>query len=557
MPHPKNGPRFLAAILFIWGMCVMLVLPMGPYGEKVPGNLGDTRLNNYFLEHGYLWISGQVDSYRDASFFYPDPGVMTYSDTHFGTLPFYALFRAAGMTREGAYQWWLIAIFVLNFWTCYWALKKIGASSAGAGIGAFVFTFSLPVASQIVHSQLLPRFLVPIVFYSVWRWVRKRESKSAALFSAALVWQLYCGIYIGMFTLMAAVVFLVVTKTGDIKKSPKDELPKTKPLFSFGFLIIAAAAVFPLVFFYVSSPAGVEGVSREGIMYYMPRLFSYVLPADGSLLWRFLEPVGKYLITTGEQQLFPGALPLCAFVVVAISAIPGLFKYHEEKFKFTFSIVITGAVLILFTLTIAGWSPYLIIGGLPGFSGIRAVSRLILVLLFPFAAASAFAFDHVEEKVSRLCSSPRTVALKILAVVLMAAAFAADQFIPPAHITSYSKTISRARVNNIVESIPPIEEVKSFYYAALDSPDSLIASNIDAMLASQETGLPTVNGYSGRFPVDYFFYDEKDYRDALKHWMLAQDMKREDKSCEANPFDGLVIIEKREKKDLQDHPHEL
>ena len=66
---------------------------MGYDFSRVPGDLGDARFNNYVLEHFYQWISGTVQGYWNAAFFYPYSGTMAFSDTLLGSAPLYALFR--------------------------------------------------------------------------------------------------------------------------------------------------------------------------------------------------------------------------------------------------------------------------------------------------------------------------------------------------------------------------------------------------------------------------------------------------------------------------------
>ncbi len=69
----------------------------------IPGDIGDARLNNYFLEHGYKWLTGQVESFWNAPFFYPTIRTMSLSDNHLGVLPIYALFRFLHFDRETSY----------------------------------------------------------------------------------------------------------------------------------------------------------------------------------------------------------------------------------------------------------------------------------------------------------------------------------------------------------------------------------------------------------------------------------------------------------------------
>jgi hypothetical protein len=49
--------------------------------SRLQTDLGDTRLNNYLLEHGWRWLSGDPDvRLWHPTFFYPAPNALAYSD---------------------------------------------------------------------------------------------------------------------------------------------------------------------------------------------------------------------------------------------------------------------------------------------------------------------------------------------------------------------------------------------------------------------------------------------------------------------------------------------
>jgi hypothetical protein len=84
-----------------------------------PGDLGDGRLNLYFLEHAFKLFNGQLTSYWDAPFMYPEKNVLAYSDNLLGSAPIYALFRWLGYDTFTSYQLWFICLSVLNYTACY------------------------------------------------------------------------------------------------------------------------------------------------------------------------------------------------------------------------------------------------------------------------------------------------------------------------------------------------------------------------------------------------------------------------------------------------------
>jgi hypothetical protein len=58
----------MAIALFAWGLWSFPLALFGPDRSLIPGDLGDSRFNNYILEHFHQWSLGKVPSYWDAPF---------------------------------------------------------------------------------------------------------------------------------------------------------------------------------------------------------------------------------------------------------------------------------------------------------------------------------------------------------------------------------------------------------------------------------------------------------------------------------------------------------
>src|SRR5690349_16580704 len=122
----KAFKKYIFILLLITGIYQVPLRLLGFNFSNIPGDLGDTRFNNYILEHGYLFFTGKLSNYWNAPFLYPEKNVITYSDNLIGTLPLYSLFRFFSMDRETSLQAWVLAIFTLNFLSAYWVFLKLG-----------------------------------------------------------------------------------------------------------------------------------------------------------------------------------------------------------------------------------------------------------------------------------------------------------------------------------------------------------------------------------------------------------------------------------------------
>ena len=193
-------------VIFLLGFWLIVVRPLGPNLSLLPGDLGDTRFNNYILEHDYRWITGQDASLWNAPFFYPYPQTLTFSDNHFGSMFFYDTFRATGLDRETSLQAWYLLSYCLSFVAAAYVLKKLGLKPLAIGMGAFFFTFGLPVLGQENHIQLFYRFCIPLACYAFWQFSQKQRFRQLVLTWFWLVWQFYLSIYMGFFLSLLLVV---------------------------------------------------------------------------------------------------------------------------------------------------------------------------------------------------------------------------------------------------------------------------------------------------------------------------------------------------------------
>jgi len=165
----------------------------------IPGDMGDARFNSVVLEHGYQWLTGKTAQLWSPSFFYPYERVLGLSDNHFGSVWIYSTLRGFGLPREMAYSGWYVFGFLLNFIACGWVLRQAKFSPLASALGAFVFTFALPVLHQEGHAQLVYRFAIPMACFCWYRALVRRDLMSAAqaIFWCAL--QFMCAVYLGVF----------------------------------------------------------------------------------------------------------------------------------------------------------------------------------------------------------------------------------------------------------------------------------------------------------------------------------------------------------------------
>ena len=317
--------------IFLVGFWFIVIQPLGLNLSQMPGDLGDTRFNNYILEHDFRWITGKDPSLWTAPSFYPYPDTLAFSDNFLGSMLFYDIFRWSGLNRESACQAWYLFSFILNFSACVYVLKKIGLKPLAIGAGAFFFTFGLPVLAQENHIQLSYRFCIPLACYALWRFSQERQFKHIVLLIFWWVWQFYLSIYLGYFlSLLLAVAIIGLTFIQERKlidillywpRSIKLAWKRSGLKTNIVYCSVSALLIFGLLALlqpYVLT-SKVYGFSRpwSQVVQQLPRLKSYLI-SDGSEIWHSMSFLTSSVTDSRwEHQLFIG-LPAIILLILGL-----------------------------------------------------------------------------------------------------------------------------------------------------------------------------------------------------------------------------------------------
>jgi hypothetical protein len=490
-------------LLLILGMWLVVLRPLGPHLALVPGDLGDARFNNYILEHFFQWVRGTVGDYWTAPFYYPFPLTTAFSDNLLGSAPFYALFRWVGVDRATAYQGWYILGYLLNFLAAGYVLSRLKLKPLAVGAGAFFFTFGLPLLAQENHVQLLYRFCVPLACYSLWRFTLAPRLKTLIYLGAWLVWQYYLTIYIGIFLSLLLIVLFVLIPCFMPKCTIRQRLavwPRSLiRAWSVAHLsgrisaVIAAAMLglgFVVLIFPYYHATRLYGFSRSwmDVLTKLPVLKSYLL-TDNSQLWGGASSLITNISPRWEHQLFPG-LAVVALVLAGIA-----WRYQTHHRKLAWMHFTAALVLIILTLEVRGFSLYILVYLSPGMDSLRAVTRIMLVVMWPLALFIAWVVDGMLQRLSEQQRWMQAAAYLVVGLLVVESIFY--------NHATYVKADAQARLDALAQQISAVVPVNPILYVAENPQDPSYATEIDAMLLSQQLGWPTLNGYSGNSPPYY------------------------------------------------------
>ena len=199
---------------------VMAHYPMISTGfRRIQTDLGDARLIHYLLEHGYLWAQRDPEhlDFWSPPFFYPVKNAAAYSDLLLSVGPVYWLWRALGASRDVSFGLWMISMSALNYAAGLLLFRKgLGFGAPAAVAAASLVAFGAPRMNQLNHQQLLPFFFPLLAFYALARLAgdlslgRRARAGYWLLAMAAVVAQLYAGVYLGWFTILGLGLVTVV-----------------------------------------------------------------------------------------------------------------------------------------------------------------------------------------------------------------------------------------------------------------------------------------------------------------------------------------------------------
>jgi hypothetical protein len=497
----KDGWREPAGWLLAAALLAVIVFRYVMYATHyfsgVPGDLLDARFNSVILEHLYRFVTGAAAQLWSPDYFYPLPSALAFGDNHFGSAFSYVLARLLGLSREHAFGVWFAAAVLLNFASALYVLRRFGASTMAAALGAFFFTCALPATAQDGHAQLGYRFAGPLAVLAHWEMFERRRLADFARVAFFTAWQFYCSIYLGVFLvyLLAALTAAILYVRWPAQWQPwragwAAERVSGKLAVGAVVLLSAFAVAYLLgSYFVVQERYGFESQRPLGyISDMLPRPASYLITEVSWLVsW-----VGRLWVVPVrcEHQLFIG--------FGAIALIFAAWRGRAAAAELTRVMLIAVALLIAGTLWIADYiSLYYLISWLPGIKGIRAVSRIILIMLVPLSVLVALGADAAWRRFGR---SALTAAPALAVVVALVVVEPLTGIMRGWKIAQWQQ-----RLDAVKALLPPDLPKDAILLVRTSSRtySELIATELDAMVLGQDLGYPVLNGYAAFEPPGY------------------------------------------------------
>jgi hypothetical protein len=455
---------------------------------QVQQDLGDPRLVNYLLEHGFRWVHGWPghESLWDPPFYHPARNIGALHDTLIGLGLLYWPVRWAGLPPDTAYQVFMLAVSSLNFAAAYLFMRRgLRVENTPAAAGAFLFAFANVRMARLLHQQLVAAYLPVLAILCVvlaFRSERRRQRTHAIwAFFALLTLQMWSGFYHAWYLILSLGLAMAWAGLSRRLRMPVRAflLDSWVAVTAGGVAFLAASS--PMILRHLAAARDVGFHDFAGDV--LPRtahLASWLYMGTPNLMYGLLQERAPFasLPMPVEHQLASG-------LVTTVVALAGLWlARHRPLVRL---MVAVGATLaVLSTVWPGGFTLWTWVYELvPGGAAIRAPARSALIMLLPLSAGFALAVGGLERR------GRFTVAALVLSVGII------EQV---RYQPSFDKLRARDAVSRIASEVP--EECPAFYVMTVPSTPGPLPYNpwkyhLDAMWAQLAVGSPTVNGYSG------------------------------------------------------------
>ncbi|MEB3294966.1 MAG: hypothetical protein VKJ24_17555 [Synechococcales bacterium] len=562
--EPNQTTPVLYSLLCLIGLGIAFHPTWLSHFTQMPGEPGDTRLNQYFLEHSWRWISDHA--YRGTlyspSFFYPYPNALAFSDNLFGMAPLYWLLRL-GLQPDFAFVGWLMAVSSLNFAAMVYVLQRWQVQPLLAGLGGFLFAFPVTRMARISHIQLFPHCMTPLALWVAWDFLQQPRRRSFSLLLLLIYWQMASGIYLGWLLGLSLLVLtgVAIGLWAESRLRLRQFIQKNIAFLGVT-LTLWGWAVYVFLLPYLKMKRVLGGRSYRSLSGTIPRLQSWLsVPPQGHLWSKGLRPFLHNLPSVHEHFLFLG------FGLAGLMAGVIWYRYCRStwmpmvRYKIMIGFAIAAGVMmalaLIFPARISLW--WLVYHIVPGTSVIRAVGRIGLIIL-PCLLIAGFVWLDSFLKREFWKQGKYRRQWKTLCLVTFTLFIIGEQVLwrVPSYdgvsLRSQIQTLSQAMVENQCQvayysashlftegtphphwyrsSLVSFAQIWGVEPTDLPSRFRYIYAHLIAMWAGISVNVPVVNGYSGYSPHGYDPHPDL-WRspEAVLHWLESQKAPAIDRLC--------------------------
>ncbi len=521
----SRADRWTALVLLLGGFLLYHRIEVFSGLEMQIGGGADPRLIHTVCEHWLQVFGGHADV-ASPHIFWPQQGTLGYTDAMFAHGALYALARCLGVEMFQAYNFMLLSIDALNLAATF-ALLRVGlrVRMPAAAFGAVVFALNSAKLSQIGHAQLQALFPLPIALLALILLARRPRLSwptfaLGAVFGGCIALEIWSSYYNGWFfcfwLLIAGILALAQRET---RGTALATLRLHWPALLVALAVLDVALLpFARIYQPVAEQLGMRDYDEVRAM--LPQPLSYFSMGEASLVWGWLPkvfPQFNALPTPWEHRMGIGLVPVLAFVAaLAVTSRAVLRRNASVADRWLLLLIASALVFLLLPIRLGNDSLWRwFFDNFPGAGALRSVTRIMLVAALPLALIAAMLADRLLQRAQT--SVWRTAWVSALAALAVFGIVEQTRKLP-GHIPAEE----RARIAEIAGQITSRPCVAFVVKTTSTGPESEIDLQTMAMLAAMRTGVPTLNGYSGKYPYGWDLEKMRapGYPDRIREWLM-------------------------------------
>ncbi len=480
------------------------------FTDNMLGDLGDGRFTALITEHWWQFLCGR-ERFGSIPIFYPNHTALGYSDLHLGFGVFHSLFRLLGMDLYLAFKWSVFALHLLGLVTMFYMLRRtLGVGTVWSMFGTVAFSHCCALSAVSLHPQLFAAGMLPLLFIFYAGFVHNFEQRKKRNLYAYLTlfwfafltytsWYMAC--FTGIFCLVFIIGYLFLMK--GMRPGVSKRVSKWFSEMGFdilGYIVFFIVLYIPFLSIYIP-------VIREGSLYtysgyYLPDPIDLINVTESNAMFGWLMRLLQMSARGRDHEVAEGfsLIALVMFLIVVVHLFSKRGKREKEMLVIPKTVAVSVLVCLLLMIRWDGedgslWA--IVYALLPPAKALHAVARFLLWLCFPMSAVTAYWADKMP------VFQGKGKGLVISCLILGLMAFSTVRV--GGLMTLFTHSDRKAFMDSISEAP---QDMQSFYIVdSAKTGEDQYVYQLDAWEVAEQTGIPTLNGYSGHYPAGWGVWD--------------------------------------------------
>lgn len=437
-----------------------------------------------------------------ANIFHPFRDTLAYSEHVFAPALLAAPARLFTDNPIAVQNVSILTAFVLLGLAAYRLFVWLSGSPIASAAGAVLIALAPTRLPQLGHVQLLHTAGIPLMLYGLWKFFEDRRLSSAAIFAAALAFEMLSSFYLAALALAAFALSITLLP---FDRGWRETWSIGRRLLPWVAGVAVICLPFVLPYFELRSELGFARGLEDNTENWASHK-SYFRPVPGSLTARVAQLHGA----PPRPSLYLGAVVVLLGMLAVFAIRSPYFAERRRAFATRF-FVLLGAVA--FVVSLGGWRtlsdgrrlllPFFYLHALPGFDGLRATVRFSVLVDLAAVSLAVLGLAYLERRLRDRVGTARALAL--------AGAVAVAAFLdraPPLPIAPMERVEVGAEIPHVYRWLAKdagargvIELPMTVGPGEREPWDPLPYKQV---YFSTVHWKPTVNGTSGYFPPGYF-----------------------------------------------------